>query len=118
MRELSAGRPESDEDWRTTRDREVMEEACARVMSASLLGFVRGVCLKGSEEGLVLVRAIWRADVELLPWDPQHEMRDRLLIEPSEALAQMTIPAGLAPLYCRLIEEALSLTPDFSHGDT
>ena len=63
--ELPDGRPEANEDWRATLDREVMEEACAKVTDASLLGFSRGVCVKGHEEGLVLVRAIWRADVEL-----------------------------------------------------
>ena len=55
------GRPEGDEDWRETLEREVLEEACARVERASLLGFGRGRCLSGHEEGLVLVRSLWRS---------------------------------------------------------
>jgi hypothetical protein len=40
-------------------EREIMEEACARVTGARLLGFVRGRCADGREKGLVLVRSIW-----------------------------------------------------------
>ncbi len=39
---LPGGRPEGDEDWRVTLDREVFEEACVRVEDAKLLGFSRG----------------------------------------------------------------------------
>ena len=71
--ELPAGRPEGDEDWRGTLDREVLEEACATVEAAALLGFAKGVCIEGSEQGLALVRSLWCADVSLDPWKPQHE---------------------------------------------
>jgi ADP-ribose pyrophosphatase YjhB (NUDIX family) len=110
--ELPAGRPEAGEDWRTTLDREVMEEACAKVVSASLLGFGRGECVRGTEQGLVLVRAFWRADVELLPWEPVHEMKYRQQVAPAAALAQMAIPVGLVPLNQHLIEEALAIARD------
>jgi ADP-ribose pyrophosphatase YjhB (NUDIX family) len=36
---LPAGRPEPGEDWADTLRREVLEEACAEVTSARLLGF-------------------------------------------------------------------------------
>jgi ADP-ribose pyrophosphatase YjhB (NUDIX family) len=62
---LPGGRPEGDEGWRDTFEREVHEEACAVVGDAALLGFGRAVCLEGVERGLVLVRALWRAEVEL-----------------------------------------------------
>src|SRR5438067_209086 len=35
--DLPAGRPEGNEDWRETLDREVLEEACATVQRAVLL---------------------------------------------------------------------------------
>lgn len=65
-----AGRPEGCEDWEATLRREMREEACVSVLACRLLGFSRGHCIRGREEGLVLVRAIWRVNVELQPWDP------------------------------------------------
>src|SRR6266511_3222644 len=59
------GRPEGDESWEQTLRREVLEEACATVVDARLLGFTRSLCLTGHEQGLTLVRSIWLADVEL-----------------------------------------------------
>ena len=53
--DLPAGRPEPGENWRETLDREVLEETCCDVQAATLLGFLRGVCIRGLEEGLVLV---------------------------------------------------------------
>ena len=65
------GRPEPGESWEQTLRREILEEACATVTCARLLGFVRGRCVSGREQGLVLVRSIWRAEVRLLPsWGP------------------------------------------------
>ena len=65
------GRPENEESWEQTLRREILEETCAFVRDARLLGFSRGACLTGSEAGLVLLRSIWRAEVEL------EEHRDR-----------------------------------------
>jgi len=83
------GRPEADEDWRATLAREVLEEACAVVRSATLLGYCRSVCLKGEEAGLVLVRALWCADVGLKPWRPQHETTGRMVVHPEEVLGRV-----------------------------
>jgi ADP-ribose pyrophosphatase YjhB (NUDIX family) len=58
---LPGGRPEPGEDWADTLRREVAEEACATVNRPRLLGFSRGVCVRGPQAGLVLVRALWRA---------------------------------------------------------
>src|SRR5262245_38409554 len=52
-----AGRPEGEETFEETLRREVWEEACARVTAARLLGFARGECVAGHEEGRVLVRS-------------------------------------------------------------
>src|SRR5207247_8269820 len=56
------GRPEGDESWEQTLRREILEEACAVVVDARLLGFCRGVCLTGPEEHRVLVRAVLRRE--------------------------------------------------------
>jgi ADP-ribose pyrophosphatase YjhB (NUDIX family) len=53
-----------------TLTREVREEACAQVTASRLLGFTRGRCVRGPEEGLVLVRSMWRAEVPLERWAP------------------------------------------------
>jgi 8-oxo-dGTP pyrophosphatase MutT (NUDIX family) len=85
--ELPAGRPESGESWEQTLRREVFEEACATVTKVRLLGYSCGRCVGGSERGLVLVRAFFRADVRLHDWNPAHETRFRRVVTPSEALA-------------------------------
>jgi ADP-ribose pyrophosphatase YjhB (NUDIX family) len=103
---LPAGRPEEHEGWVDTLRREVREEACAEVVSSRLLGFTRGVCVRGPQEGLVLVRSHWRAEVRVLGWEPRFEMTHRRLVPADAAFGSMTIPEGLAPLYRRMFAEA------------
>jgi ADP-ribose pyrophosphatase YjhB (NUDIX family) len=103
---LPAGRPEGDEDWGDTLRREVREEACAEVTSCTLLGFSRGVCVRGPQEGLVLVRSHWRTDVRLLSWQPRFEMAHRRLVPANDAFAHLMIPEGLSSLYRRLFAAA------------
>jgi len=67
------------EDWEQVLRREMLEEACAQVLDARLLGFARSECLGGHEDGLILVRSIWLARVEVLPWEPQFEIPLRRL---------------------------------------
>lgn len=101
------GRPIGDESWRETFERELSEEACARLGEASLLGFSQGICVEGHERGLVLVRAVWRATVTLLPWNPQHEMTHRRLVERTTALDHVSFPLGARPIYERWVHEAM-----------
>ena len=112
--DLPGGRPEGDEDWRMTMEREVFEEACATVKEAELLGFSKGLCVKGPEEGLILIRSLWRADVSILDWEPHHEIGYRLLVPSNTALtwllAQASVPTGLQPVYRRWFNEALRAT--------
>jgi ADP-ribose pyrophosphatase YjhB (NUDIX family) len=101
------GRPEGDESWEQTLRREILEETCAIVAGeARLLGFCRGVCLTGSEEGLVLVRSIWRAEVELMPWEPRFEIAHRWVVPAAELLSHVWIEKGFEPIYSRAIAEA------------
>src|SRR5256885_10215945 len=60
---LPGGRPEDGEDWVDTLRREILEEACADVTAARLLGYGRSVCMRGRDEGLVLGRAQGLAEV-------------------------------------------------------
>jgi hypothetical protein len=100
--------------------REVREEACAAVTSATLLGFSRGACLRGPEQGLVLVRSLWRAEVRLEAWQPRFEIAHRRLVPADDALGQIfrqpRFPDGLRPLYRRIFAEAgLPFGLDGSH---
>ena len=106
--DFPAGRPEGNEDWRATLGREVFEEACASVEEARLLGFSKGVCITGPEEGLVLVRSLWRAAVSLHRWEPKHEISHRLVVPSDKALEQVEFGRGLRPIYQRWFREALA----------
>lgn len=106
--DLPGGRPEGDEDWHATLDREVREEACAEVEDAVLLGFSRGECVQGTQVGTILIRSLWRASVRLLPWEPRHEITERRLIALDE-LAQTPV-GGVPPWFLeRWVREARAL---------
>ena len=106
--DFPAGRPEGDEDWRATLDREVLEEACASVEGATLLGFCRTKCVQGPEKGMVLVRSMWRAAVSLREWEPRHEIRHRLVVPSDTALEKVEFGGGRRPFYQRWFQEALA----------
>jgi ADP-ribose pyrophosphatase YjhB (NUDIX family) len=104
---LPGGRPVEAEDWRQTLEREVQEEACSRVESASLLGFARSECVRGPRSGDVLVRSLWLATVEVGPWRPRHETEHRVVVGSDEALQRIAYTQGaLLPLYARVFQEA------------
>jgi ADP-ribose pyrophosphatase YjhB (NUDIX family) len=103
---LPGGRPEPGERMIDTLRREVAEEACATVTMSRLLGFSRGTCVRGHEQGLVLVRSMWRAEVVVHPWQPRFEITHRRLVPAADAFAHLEIPAGLRPLHRRAFAEA------------
>ena len=106
--EFPGGRPAGDEDWRATLEREVLEEACASVEEATLLGFVKMVCVRGPSEGVALVRSLWRARVSLNPWEPRHETTGRMVVPPDEALERAELGRKLRPINLRWLHEALA----------
>ena len=59
------------------------------------------------EQGVVLVRSLWCAEVTLLSWEPQHETTHRRLVPPAQALDIIRFPAGARPIYQRWLQEAL-----------
>jgi ADP-ribose pyrophosphatase YjhB (NUDIX family) len=104
---LPGGRPEPHERWIDTLRREVAEETCAVVERARLLGFTRGICIRGPEEGLVLVRSMWRAEVRLERWAPRFEIPYRRLLPANEALRSVVIAEpSVGPIYRRMFTEA------------
>src|SRR5258708_28413962 len=100
------GRPEGDESWEQTLRREILEETCSIVRDARLLGFCRSVCLTGPEEGRVLVRSLWRAEVELMPWEPLFEIVHRLAVPVTDLLSHLWMEEGFEPIYRRALAEA------------
>lgn len=100
------GRPEGDESWEQTLRREVLEESCAAVVDARLLGFCRAACLTGLEQGRVLVRSVWRAEVELMPREPRFEIRHRRVVAATELLTHLWMEQGFEPIYRRALLEA------------
>lgn len=100
------GRPEGQESWEQTLCREILEEACAIVVGARLLGFCRAQCLTGAEAGLVLVRSIWRAEVQLNLWQPRFEIAHRRVVPSSDLLSHLWMDEGFEPIYRRALVEA------------
>jgi ADP-ribose pyrophosphatase YjhB (NUDIX family) len=96
------GRPEGDESWEETLRREVREEACAEVRDARLLGFGRTKCIRGHEKGLVLVRSIWLARVQLVEWAPEPGMLARKMVSPGRILWEFESDVFL-PLHHRAL---------------
>jgi ADP-ribose pyrophosphatase YjhB (NUDIX family) len=102
-----AGRPEGAESWEQTLRREMLEEACATVLRARLLGFVAGESMEGREQGRNLVRSLWRADVALGPWEPRFEIRHRRVLTATDAEMERLIAAHpFAPIIRRMVDEA------------
>lgn len=100
--ELPAGRPEGDETGEETLRREMREEACVEVVKSRLLGYARSECVAGEENGLVLVRSFWRADVRIGAWEPSFEIDHRRILrgvgtldlgDPDEATARVNARA-------------------------
>ena len=109
--DVPAGRPEPGETLEQTLRREILEEACATVTRAVLLGFSRGECRAGPETGRVLVRSIWRADVELGPWEPRFEILHRRVVRAADVVDQVTVSDGLARIISRALHEAGLIEP-------
>lgn len=113
--DFPAGRPEPGEDWEQTLRREVLEEACAVVNEAHLLGFARGHCIEGHEAGLVLIRSIWLARVTLQPWRQQFEITHRKLVPVEGAIG--TVLSEFEPLWARAFEEARPILGRANQGE-
>ncbi len=103
---LPGGRTEPGESWEDTMRREMWEEACANIRQARLLGFIHATCHSGHEEGLILVRSQWRADVSLADWLPEYEIAYRRTVPVDEWRAHAHLSDGWEPIFARFFSEA------------
>jgi 8-oxo-dGTP pyrophosphatase MutT (NUDIX family) len=100
------GRPEAGESWEQTMRREVVEEACVTPGAARLLGYTRGTCIEGHEQGLTLVRSLWWVRVVVQPWRPRFEMTCRRIVaRDGEELERITATDPFAPIVRRMLHE-------------
>ena len=56
--------------------------------------------------GLVLIRALWRAEVRPDPWQPRFEMARRRLVPVAEAFDSIWTEDGYGPMSRRTFVEA------------
>ena len=98
------GRREAGESLAGTLRRELREEACVEVRHSELLGCQRFAHLDGDRAGQVTVDAMFRAQVALSPFRPEHETHQRRLLSPPEALG---LPLWSNPVTQRLLRAAL-----------
>jgi ADP-ribose pyrophosphatase YjhB (NUDIX family) len=102
-----AGRPEGSESPEQTLHREMLEEACVAVVRARLLGFSRGVCTSEREEGLILVRSMWRTEVQLGAREPRFEIPHRQVVAATDVAVQVMLENNpFAPFIRRSMHEA------------
>ena len=54
----------------------------------------------------MLVRSVWRAEVELMPWQPRFEIRHRRIVPATELLSHLCMELRFEPINRRAIAEA------------
>lgn len=71
--------------------REVREEICAEVTSWQFIAFARSECLQGERKGHIMVRDMYVARVELLPWQqPAFEIVERIDVPLDDLVSTMS----------------------------
>lgn len=108
------GHPEPGETSEETMIREVREEACAEVSSWQLIAFARSECLAGERNGHVMVRDMYVARVDLLPWEtPATEIIERLIVPINQLVETMSADwQGLNEFSHELVDVALDALED------
>lgn len=87
--------------------REVMEEGCARVVESRYIGCQRVDDPQHPAGPLRYYQSRFWARVELLPWNPQHEIEERRLVRPGDFLR--TLAWGDAPSAAIILDKALTI---------
>jgi ADP-ribose pyrophosphatase YjhB (NUDIX family) len=94
--------------------REVMEEGCARVVESRYIGCQRVDDPGHSTGPWRYYQARFWARVELLPWDPQHEIDERHLVRPEDFLRALSW--GSAPSEAIILAEGLKAEAERGPG--
>jgi ADP-ribose pyrophosphatase YjhB (NUDIX family) len=92
--------------------REVMEEGCAQVTESRYIGCQRVDDPRHPDGPRRFYQVRFWARVELLPWDPQHEIDERRLVRPDDFLH--TLNWGSAPSAAIILAEGLKAEAE--HG--
>lgn len=108
------GHPEAGESSEETMIREVREEAVAVVTSWTLIAYARSECMEGERKGHVMVRDMYVARVELLPWvQPDFEIVERMTVPIDQLVSTMSADwQGLDEFSEELVALAREALPD------
>ena len=94
--------------------REVMEEGCARVMESRYIGCQRIDDPEHPTGPWRYYQSRFWARIELVPWDPRHEIDERRLVRPEDFLATLTW--GAAPTAAYILEAGLRIEAERGDG--
>lgn len=94
--------------------REVMEEGCARVLESRYIGCQRVDDPDHPAGPRRFYQSRFWARVELLPWDPHHEIDERRLVHPDDFLRTLTW--GSAPTAAIILTEGLKAEAELGQG--
>jgi 8-oxo-dGTP pyrophosphatase MutT (NUDIX family) len=103
------GRPEEGESSVQTVIREVSEEACATVLDHAFAGCYRLADLDGSECHRIDFEVAYWTRVRVEEWAPQHEIADRILVDPASLLQHLFYMPVTKPLVTAFLEQVLSI---------
>jgi 8-oxo-dGTP pyrophosphatase MutT (NUDIX family) len=103
------GRPEEGESSVQTVIREVSEEACATVLDCEFAGCYRLADWDGSECHRIDFEVAYWTRVRVEEWAPQHEIADRLLVDPASLLQHLFYVPATKPLVTAFLEQVLPI---------